>query len=90
MSAKQRLSVLVDAELLAVAQEAVAAGRAKDLSAWVNDALQVKAQHDGRLRVIDELVAAFEAGHGEISDQEIPDTLRGNGPSDGTDLELES
>ena len=90
MSAKQRLSVLVDTELLAVAQEAVAAGRAENLSAWVSDALQLKAQHDGRLRVIDELVATFEADHGEISDQEIRDTLRCNDPRDGTELESRS
>jgi len=73
MSAKQRLSVSVDAELVAAAQEAVAAGRAENLSAWVSDALRLKAGHDQRLRVIDELVAAFEAEHGEISDEEIRD-----------------
>jgi hypothetical protein len=46
---KQRLSASVDAELVAVAQEAVTGGRAESISAWVNDALRLKADHDRRL-----------------------------------------
>jgi Arc/MetJ-type ribon-helix-helix transcriptional regulator len=71
MSVKERLSASVDADLVAVAQEAVADGRAESVSAWVNDALRLKVAHDQRLRALDEFVAAFEAEHGEITDEEI-------------------
>jgi Arc/MetJ-type ribon-helix-helix transcriptional regulator len=76
MSAKERLSASVDADLVAVAQEAVAAGRAESVSAWVNDALRLKAAHDRRLRALDEFVAAFEAEHGEITGPEMSEAAR--------------
>jgi Arc/MetJ-type ribon-helix-helix transcriptional regulator len=77
MSIKQRLSASVDAELVAVAQEAVAAGQAENVSAWVNDALRLKADHDRRLRAVDEFLAAYEAENGEITDEEIRVAARG-------------
>ncbi len=49
MSTKERLSASVDAELIAVAQEAVAQGHAESVSAWVNEALRLKAEQDRRL-----------------------------------------
>jgi Arc/MetJ-type ribon-helix-helix transcriptional regulator len=76
MSAKERLSASVDADLVAVAQEAVAAGRAESVSAWVNEALRLKVAHDRRLRALDEFVAAFEAEHGEISEAEMSEAAR--------------
>jgi Arc/MetJ-type ribon-helix-helix transcriptional regulator len=76
MSTKERLSASVDAELVAVAQEAVAAGQAENVSAWVNDALRMKADHDQRLRAVDEFLAAYEAEHGEISEEEIRGAAR--------------
>ena len=71
MSPKQRLSASVDAELVAVAQEAVAAGQAESMSAWVSDALRLKADHDRRLRALDHFLAAYEAEHGEVTDEEM-------------------
>ena len=76
MSAKERLSASVDADLVAVAQEAVAQGRADSVSAWVNDALRLKAAHDRRLRALDEFVTAFEAEHGEITEAEMSEAAR--------------
>jgi len=76
MSIKQRLSASVDAELVAVAQEAVAMGQAENVSAWVNEALRLKADHDRRLRALDEFLAAYEAENGEITDEEIRDAAR--------------
>ena len=73
---KERLSASVDADLIAVAQEAVARGEAESVSAWVNEALRLKAAHDHRLRALDEFVAAFEAEHGEITDAEMHDAAR--------------
>jgi hypothetical protein len=76
MSAKERLSASVDADLVAVAQEAVAQGRAESVSAWVTEALRLKVAHDLRLRALDEFVAAFEAEHGEISEAEMSEAAR--------------
>src|SRR3984957_17235718 len=76
MSPKQRLSASVDAELMAAAQQAVSDGRAENLSAWVNDALRLKAAHDQRLRALDEFLAAYEAEHGEITEDEMREAAR--------------
>jgi Arc/MetJ-type ribon-helix-helix transcriptional regulator len=76
MSGKERLSASVDAELVAAAQEAVAHGRAESVSAWVNDALRLKADHDRRLAALDEFLAAYEAEHGEITEQDMHDAAR--------------
>ncbi len=66
----------MDADLVAVAQEAVAQGRAESVSAWVNEALRLKVAHDRRLRALDEFVAAFEAEHGEITEAEMNEATR--------------
>ena len=72
----ERLSASVDADLVSVAQDAVAQGRAESVSAWVNDALRLKADHDRRLRALDDFITAYEAEHGEISEQEMRDAAR--------------
>jgi Arc/MetJ-type ribon-helix-helix transcriptional regulator len=71
MSAKQRLSASVDAELMVAAQQAVSDGRAENISMWVNDALRLKADHDRRLHALDDFLAAYEAEHGEITGDEM-------------------
>jgi Arc/MetJ-type ribon-helix-helix transcriptional regulator len=76
MSGKERLSASVDADLVAMAQEAVAQGRAESVSAWVNEALRLKVAHDLRLRALDEFVAAFEVEHGEITEVEMREASR--------------
>ncbi len=76
MSVKQRLSASVDAELVAVAQEAVTQGHAESVSAWVNDALRLKADQDRRLRALDDFLAAYEAEHGQITEEEMRDSAR--------------
>src|SRR6266566_9595578 len=76
MSSKQRLSASVDADLVAVAQEAVARGQAESISAWVNEALRLKADHDRRLQALDDFLAAYEAEHGEITEEEMRDATR--------------
>jgi Arc/MetJ-type ribon-helix-helix transcriptional regulator len=76
MSLKRRLSASVDADLVAVAQEAVEQGETESLSAWVNDALRLKAAHDQRLRALDEFLAAYEAEHGEITEDEMREAAR--------------
>ena len=76
MSVKERLSASVDAELIAVAQKAVAQGHAESVSAWVNEALRLKAEQDRRLAALDDFLVAYEAEHGEISEQEMRDAAR--------------
>lgn len=46
------------------------------MSAWVNDALRLKAEQDRRLAALDEFLGAYEAEHGEITDQEIAEVVR--------------
>jgi hypothetical protein len=53
------------------ANEAVAAGRAGSLSAWVNLALAERAAKDRRLRAMAQAVAAYEAEFGKISAAEM-------------------
>lgn len=61
---------------MAVAQQAVAQGRAESVSAWVNEALRLKVAHDQRLRALEEFVAAFETEHGEITEAEMREAAR--------------
>jgi len=76
MTIKRRLSASVDAELVAVAQDAVAGGHAESISAWVNDALRLKVDHDHRLRALDDFLAAYETEHGEITEDDMRDAAR--------------
>ena len=76
MTGKQRLSASVDAELLTAAQMAVDEGRATSISAWVNDALRLKAEHDRRMQALDSFLAAYEANHGAITETEIDQAVR--------------
>ena len=81
MSMKQRLSASVDAELVAVAQEAVAAGQVENVGAWVNEALRLKADHDRRLRAVDEFLAAYEAEPRSLTMRSgTPPAVRAVGP----------
>jgi Arc/MetJ-type ribon-helix-helix transcriptional regulator len=68
---KVRLSASVDADLLAAAEAAVARGHLESVSAWVNEALRTKAEHDRRLEALGAFVATYEAKHGEISAKEM-------------------
>lgn len=68
---KERLTVTVDAELLAVANDAVQRGSADSLSAWVNEALAERAERDERLAAMSDAVADYEAEYGKITEAEI-------------------
>ena len=71
MSTKERLSASVDAELIRAAEQAVKRGLAASVSAWVNDALQLKLDQERRLESLAAFVSAYEQEHGEISPEEI-------------------
>ncbi|MEX0789324.1 MAG: hypothetical protein WD178_00955 [Actinomycetota bacterium] len=76
MKGRERLSASVEPKLLAAGHAAVAEGRAESLSAWVNDALKLKADHDQRMAALDVFLAAFEAEHGLITPDEITEATR--------------
>ncbi|HEY4105671.1 MAG TPA: hypothetical protein VGM44_17350 [Polyangiaceae bacterium] len=76
MSDKQRLSASVDREVLAAAQAAVAGGSAANISEWVNRALHRQAEHDQRMRALDQFLAAYEQEHGVITEAEIQSATR--------------
>jgi hypothetical protein len=76
MTSRARLSASVDADLLAAGRAAVAEGRADSLSAWVNDALKLQADHERRMRALDEFLAAYEAEHGTITEAEMDAAAR--------------
>jgi hypothetical protein len=73
---KQRLSASVDAELLAAAESAAKRGEAANVSAWVNDAMRLKVEHDQGLAELAGLIADFESEHGEITQGEIEKAVR--------------
>ena len=70
MTTRERLSATIEADLLEAGRVAVAEGRAESLSAWVNGALRRQADHDRRMKALDEFVDSYEAEHGEITEQE--------------------
>lgn len=76
MTARTRLSATIEEELLVAGKDAVAAGRAKSLSAWVNDALRRQADHDRRMEALDAFIRGYEAEHGEITASEIDAAAR--------------
>ena len=73
---KLRLSASVDASLVAAAERAVAEGRAENVSAWVNTAMQRQVEHDLRMRALADFVAAYESKHGVISEVEMAAATR--------------
>lgn len=76
MTSRERLSATVEADLLDAGRQAVAEGRAESISSWVNSALRRQAEHDGRMRGLDEFLEAYESEHGEITEQEMQDAAR--------------
>lgn len=71
MSTRQRLSASIDASLLTQAAEAVSRGAAPNLSAWVNDAVRLKLEHDRRMTALRDFITAYEEEHGVITPREI-------------------
>ena len=67
---KRRLSASIDADLLAAAERAVAAGRAPSLSALVEEALHHRVEETRRLDALAEVVAADEAEFGVLTPAE--------------------
>jgi hypothetical protein len=73
---KGRLTVTVDPDLIEAGNQAVSAGLADSLSAWVNDALAAKTLQEHRLRSLAAAVAEYEGQFGEITAKEIASQRR--------------
>ena len=76
MTQKHRLSATIDADLLAAAERATKRGDAPTISAWVNDAIRLKLEHDQRLQALGAFIAEYEAEHGPITDRDRENALR--------------
>jgi hypothetical protein len=68
---KARVTVTLDRALIAAANAALAAGRADSLSAWVNQALAEHVAKERRLAALSNVLAEYEASHGEITAAEL-------------------
>ncbi len=76
MKSKQRLSASVDADLIGAAEAAAKRGDVANVSAWVNEAMRLKVDHDRGLAELAAVIRDFEAEHGEISNEEIEKAAR--------------
>jgi hypothetical protein len=65
---KRRVTVTVDEVLLGAAMKAVEDGRAESVSAWINDSISEHVQREHRAVVMRQMLAQYEAEHGEITD----------------------
>lgn len=66
----------MDADLLVAAESAARRGEVADVSAWVNEAMRLKLEHDRGLAELAAVIADFEAEHGEITKQEMDSAAR--------------
>ncbi len=73
---RQRLSATVEPELLEAGRAAVSEGRADNLSAWVNEALRRQADHERRMKALDDFLDRYEDEHEEITEDEMRDATR--------------
>jgi len=71
MTRRERLTVTVDPAHIQAGQDAVAAGRAESVSAWVNLALAERAAKERRLAAMADAIAVYEAKFGAISAEEL-------------------
>ncbi len=68
---KRRITVTVDEDLIETASNAVNAGDASSVSAWVNEAMAAKSEKRRRLAALAEAIEDYEAEFGAITDEEI-------------------
>ena len=73
---KQRLSASVDADLIGAAEAAAKRGEVANVSAWVNDAMRLKLEHDHRLQALAQFVEEYEEEFGEITAAEMESAER--------------
>jgi len=67
---KTRVTVTIDADLVAAANAAVESGESDSVSAYVNKALAAQSARERRLAAMDRAVKMYEAEFGEITEAE--------------------
>lgn len=73
---KRRISVSIDAELLAAAETTARRRRPANLSAWMSEAIQRQLEHEHRMEALDGFLAEFEKKFGAISSKDIAEASR--------------
>lgn len=73
---KARLTVTVDADLVAAANAAVAHGEADSVSSWVNKAMTAQSERERRLAGMAAAIADYEAEFGELTEEEMAEQDR--------------
>jgi hypothetical protein len=68
-----KVSISLDPVVAERARADIAAGRARSLSAWLNEAGRARAEREDLAVVLAEI---FEAGGGPVSEQELSDARR--------------
>ena len=76
MTKQHRISVTVDADVLAAGRRAVATGRVASLSAWVRASLDANIGQERTVADLREAIEAFEREFGEITAAEMADQQR--------------
>ena len=73
---KRRITVTIDEDLLEAAGDAVSAGDASSVSAWINEALADKCEQRRRLEALGEAIVDYEAEFGKITPEQIDERRR--------------
>ena len=73
---KQRLSASVDADLIAAAEAAAKRGDVANVSAWVNEAMRMKLEHERGLAALADFITEYEAEFGTITEQDMASAER--------------
>jgi hypothetical protein len=68
-----KVSISLDPEVAEHARADIAAGRARSLSAWLNEAGRAKAEREELSAVLEEI---FDASGGPLSEQELSDARK--------------
>jgi Arc/MetJ-type ribon-helix-helix transcriptional regulator len=73
---KVRVTLTLDREIVLAAHEAVAAGRAGSVSAWVASALDAHIERERRRDALRDAVATYEAEFGAFTPEELEEQAR--------------
>ena len=84
---KARITVSLDAQLVADANRLVADGHAESVSALVSEALAEQVRKRSKLAALRELVAEYEAEHGAFTEEELEEGRRRDAEESARHLE---
>lgn len=73
---KRRITISIDGDLVADAEQAVAEGSVSSVSAWINAAARSASERDRRSRALAEAIASYEAEFGAFTSEELDEIER--------------